>query len=446
MKNENIPDRHEVIPSAARLATTLRDVGHDFKAAVADLIDNSISAGATRVNITYRFKDGDPYIRISDNGHGMAPDTLNEALRYGSHREQYELHELGKFGLGLKTASHSQCRQLIVATKQSKAGPVEARIHDLDHMIENDKWEIEAIPPSEQSSLIIQPLKAQTSGTVVVWKRLDRMLDYKDPSGRWAEAKLLKQMEELDQYLGMVFHRFLANEIYGRPKLEIYIRKTQVEPWDPFCRDEDDTKILESITFDISTGESNGQVYYTPYILPNRDRFSTTQIYNRAGRNRWSESQGLWIYRADRLIQDGGWSRLRTNDEKTKYARASLEFFPNLDEAFGINIAKMRVTLPGLLREKLEGPITKLLRISKEYYKEGKNKIKLNTTPTKPPKSAVNPPKTPSKGATLTDLNLKKIGKYIEKAATNIGEEESLDRIKQELRRIDTGVYNALEW
>ena len=445
------PDSYEMVPSAARLAPTLRDVGYDFKAAVADLIDNSIAAKATRIDIAGRFSGGDSWIRITDNGNGMTHNVLNEALRYGSHRERYEPDELGKFGLGLKTASHSQCRQLTVATKQDNNKPIEARIHDIDHFTETDRWEIKVLPPSEQSPLLSQPLEQYKSGTVVLWKKLDRMLDYKDPSGRWAEAGLRQRLEGLDQYLGMIFHRFISKEVYGRPELKIYVRKTQVEPWDPFCRTEPHTEKLISKTFKIPIRGRYGEAHFTPYVLPNSHMFSSREAYNRAGRNRWTASQGLWIYRADRLIQDGGWSNLVTNDEHTKYARAALEFFPNVDDAFGINIAKMRVTLPTSLRADLQGSVATLRRRANTLYRAGKKPKPSpgKTTPDKRPTRRPTPPPYTTTGIqedAVTSLEATRIGKSLEQAAMNVGEEDPLEKIKRELHRIDERSSNALGW
>src|ERR1043166_1683520 len=94
----------EVIPGARRLVKSLRDLGYDFVRAVADLVDNSVAARASRVDITIKFDGADSWVRIADDGAGMAGSTINEAMRYGTERD-YEADDLGKFGLGLKTAS-----------------------------------------------------------------------------------------------------------------------------------------------------------------------------------------------------------------------------------------------------------------------------------------------------------------------------------------------------
>ena len=443
----NEPQAHEVIPSAARLVKTLRDVGYEFRSAVADLIDNSIAAKATRVDITPRFNDGDPWIRITDNGKGMSPSGLNEALRYGSHRERYEDDEMGKFGLGLKTATHSQCRSLTVATKQSQHAPVEARQHDLDHFEQTDKWEILSIPPHKQPLLLTQPLASYESGTVVVWQRLDRVLDYRNPKGSWAKTGFYRRIQELEAYLAMVFHRFLAGEVPGRSALEIILNKSRIEPWDPFCRQEDYTEQLPSTTFDVPVGKRVGNVYLQPFVLPNRHQFSSPENHIRAGRGRWTDYQGLWIYRANRLIQTGGWSNLRTKDEHTKYARAAVDFFPDMDDAFKINIAKMRVVLPDTLRESIDGPLTTLLRRANELYRAGARDLppsnqrqRTRSRTRKRHKLSVD------ESVQQVSQLIKQIGDSLVTAASNVGEQEAFDRIRHELTKIDEQGADALGW
>lgn len=434
---KNNPETIELIPSASRLVETFRNVGYDFKSAIADLVDNSIEAGATKVEITGRFNSGDPWIRIVDNGQGMSRSSLNEALRFGSNRE-YRPDELGKFGLGLKTATHSQCRNLIVATKQARDKLIQAREHDLDHLKATNRWEVKGIDATEGASAIFtQPLSEYKSGTVVLWRKLDRVFNHKNPSEKWIKERLYRLLEELERYLGMIFHRFLSNEIFKKQSLEIFVNKNCVEPMDPFCRDEPHTKRLDGETFNLSVGNNLGRVIFTPYVLPTRKKFSTPEAYLRSGRGRWTASQGLWVYRANRLIQDGGWSKLRTTDEHTKYARASLDFSPELDELFEVNIAKMRVNLPQELRQQLDGPITTLLRIAKDFYKsDPKKAVK------KPPRKK--PPRNPVPSTVISYA--RDIGKSIDQAASNVDEREALYKIKQELGRIDKRSKDVLGW
>jgi hypothetical protein len=364
------PDTVTVLPSPRRLVEALRDVGYDFVSAVADLIDNSIAANASRIDLQVKWDGADTWLRISDNGSGMDASTITEALRFGSERS-YRADDLGKFGLGLKTASLSQCRQIAVASRTSEQiARIEARRFDLDRIMKDDKWEVEVLGPRERPEELVEPLKAH-AGTVVVWSQLDRVLGFRVPHGERAQRALWEMVDRLEQHLGMVFHRFLEGDVHGhrRRSLVITINGNKVQPWNPFAPDEERTQHLQVRDFDIAASGVAGLVTFDPWVLPSRDRFSSETEFNRlSGPSKWNQQQGFYIYRANRMIQSGGWSRLRAPDEHTKLARAALDFFPELDTAFGINIAKMRVNLPQQLRDRLRDPIEDLIRVAKRAY------------------------------------------------------------------------------
>ena len=117
--------------------TSLRDIGYDLPSAVADLVDNSVDAGATTVQITVGRGGGTSFIRIADDGCGMTDRVLDEAMRYGSGVD-YSTGSLGQFGLGLKTASLSQCRRVLVASKTDTELSVAA--WDLDICEKKQSW------------------------------------------------------------------------------------------------------------------------------------------------------------------------------------------------------------------------------------------------------------------------------------------------------------------
>lgn len=451
----------ENLPSAARLATALRDVGYDFAGAVADLIDNSLAAGATRVEITARFNHGDSWIRIADNGTGMDAATVNEALRFGSRRD-YELDDLGKFGLGLKTASLSQCRRVLVASRTSpKIARMEARALDLDLMQQHDTWEIDVLSAGQRPTELTEPLD-DGPGTVVLWENLDRLLPYKRRDGERARKGLLTRLEDLDQYLGMVFHRFISGEVPRRRRLTITINGTTVDPWDPFARDESETEALQVAEFDVIHDGNVGVVTFQPFVLPNKHQFSTPAAHERYGRGRWNQSQGIWVYRANRLIQDGGWRYLRTADEHTKYARAALDFSPDLDDAFGINIAKMRVNLPSSLKDDLRAPVEALVRRAKQRYADGTRDRPPPAPPTPPGSGGAGgsggngqpppgPGSKPGGGSSSSSSSpppppVTRIGDTLERAATEVGEDRALKRIRKKVRQIDPGAADAIGW
>jgi len=363
----------EVIPSARRLVNSLRDLGYDFVHAVADLVDNSVAAKATRVAIDLKWSGPDSWVRVADNGRGMTGTTITEAMRFGAERD-YEVDDLGKFGLGLKTASLSQCRILTVASRcDSDQRRIEVRRWDLDRVEKSNKWQIEILQTEDRPENLTQPLEENT-GTVVLWQSLERVLKYKVAWGENSKNGLYRLAEQLDQHLGMVFHRFLSGDARRKKKLAITVNGTPVEPWDPFARQEKYTEPFPAQEFDIPSANGRGTVRYQPFILPTKDKFSSVREFERmSGPEKWNRQQGFYIYRADRMIQSGGWSRMRTADEHTKLARAAIDFFPDLDSAFEINIAKFRVILPLELREKLEGPVERIVRRARSVYSGEKN-------------------------------------------------------------------------
>jgi hypothetical protein len=360
-----------VVPSAARTIASLRDIGYDLPRAVADVIDNSLAAGATRIDVTLKFEGGDSWIRIADNGAGMDAATLLEAMRYGSERE-YDANDLGKFGFGLKTASTSQCRRLTVASRRStQYRRFEVRCLDLTHIEDTNKWEVLVLEGRDRPDHLLSPLE-DSPGTVVLWEDLDRVLDYKDPWGGWAKRRMLDLAGEIDEHLAMVFHRFLAGEAKG-PRVTIAINGSKVRAWDPYCRDEPKTTELPAKDLQVSGSAGFGIVRVRPYVLPQQIEFSDDAAWRRAsGPAKWNRQQGLYIYRANRLIQaGGGWNRLRTLDEHTKLARVAVDFYPSLDSAFGINIAKAFVQLPDDLREQLEPIVVQVARQAEQRYRSG---------------------------------------------------------------------------
>lgn len=357
----------EIIPSAARLTNSLRDLGYEFVNAVADLIDNSVAAGARRVAVTIHFEGTDSWVRIADDGSGMTGVNISEAMRLGTARD-YEDTDLGKFGLGLKTASLSQCRLISVASRTDpNRASIEARRLDLEHVTQTDRWEIIHLSRPDRPEVLTAPLQSST-GTVVLWENLDRVLNLRDPWGGWAQRHLLNLAERLELHLGMVFGKFITGEARRRRKLVITINGNVVEPWDPFVRNEPKVEPLPEREFEVG----GGLVRLRPFVVPSQRDFSNDAAWKQAsGPRQWNQQQGFYIYRADRMIQSGGWSRMRAVDEHTKLARAALEFWPDLDDEFEINISKMRVRLPEELRERLGTPVAQLIKRAQEKYRGG---------------------------------------------------------------------------
>ena len=137
-----------------------------------------------------RVRGEDSYVAISDDGEGMTSNGLVEALRYGSRRP-YSRNDLGRYGLGLKTASLSQCRSVTVVTCRAFSSfLVHVRMLDLDLIAELDEWLV--VEPVPAPVVIEQSTERLSSepGTVVIWRKLDRVLPEKRPDGGWARRRL----------------------------------------------------------------------------------------------------------------------------------------------------------------------------------------------------------------------------------------------------------------
>jgi hypothetical protein len=366
----------DVTPSASRLTRSLRDIGYDFPSAVADLVDNSICAGSKRVDIELCFEGAKSYVLVADDGSGMTDNELVEALRFGSRR-RYGSEELGKFGLGLKTASLSQCRRVTVVTRRS---PTQRRIAahtlDMDHIEISDRWEVVDVPSDTYAHRAKEWLD-NAPGTVVVWELLDRALPGDTMSGGWAQRRLNSHSDRTTEHLSAVFHRFLEG-IDGADPLVITVNGRKLEPWNPFAPDEKRRLELPKRRYEVFSGEVAGYVTMSPYVLPARSLFSSlAQFELLGGRGKWNRQQGFYIYRANRLIQSGGWCGIRGIDEHTKLARAALDFSTELDELFRINVAKMRVQLPTEIRSLMRLHIADLCQRAQEMYRrdlrEGKS-------------------------------------------------------------------------
>jgi hypothetical protein len=457
------PNVVEVIPSAKRLISSLRDLGYDFVAAVADVIDNSIAANATEVRVDLRFDGEDSWVRIADNGWGMSGTEITEAMRYGSERD-YAANDLGKFGLGLKTASLSQCTRLTVASRADRdTRRIEVRQWNLAHIKRTNRWEIVNLGAGERPDTIMEPLKGHP-GTVVLWEKLDRVLGYKVPWGEHARNGFLKMTQRLEEHLAMVFHRFLSGEARRRKKLSIIINGTaKIYAWDPFARSEEKTLALESDEFVLQTDSGRGLAGYKAYVLPAQSQYSSRKAFDRdAGPAKWNAQQGFYIYRADRMIQSGGWSYMRTPDEHTKLARASVDFFPDLDSAFQLNVAKGRVILPDELRAQLKQHVERLTKKAREAYSQAAQPVPLghhrlaesrlpsshdaarDTGGDGRPTSSNNGPQ--SAGAHRSGITgVASLGTALDSAAAAVGETRAWRRIKKRLRKDHPEVANAID-
>lgn len=359
------PRRYAVPPSAARLTGSLRDIGYDFPTALADIVDNSVAAGARTVEIDLDADGPDgPRIAVSDDGCGMSANGVLEALRFGSRRT-YRRNELGRYGLGLKTASLSQARCVTVVSRRPPNHRIAVRRLSLDVIEKCDDWLI--IHPGACGA--VEYARARMEGgmnTVVIWEDLDRAVPTSRRTGGGVQRRMSQLTGRAAAHLSMVFHRHLAAD----DGLVITVNGQKLSAWDPFSTGEPATTELPPVSFELSTDAGPGKVRLHRWILPARNGYSSAAAFEEAaGPLKWNRQQGLYVYRAGRLVQWGGWAGIRAIDEHTKLARAALDFDTDLDDAFNIDVAKMRVGMPSRLRQMLDRPVTELCLEADAVYR-----------------------------------------------------------------------------
>jgi hypothetical protein len=360
----------ELAPDPARLVQILASVGHTMPSAIADLVDNSISAGATKIDIAFGRPDGGHgrWLTIADNGQGMGQGQLEEAMRIGSGSE-YEENALGKYGYGLKGASWSQAKVFTVVTKAASNSACHLT-WNADDMV---GWIAKSDPlePWEQRATAIED-----TGTVVLWKNMRPPQSM--PATRGLEPHSAEVML-LERHLALVFHRFLEGRAAGRKPLIISINGKPIEPNDPVGHPLASPYDQKTIRMPAET--KDGKVQVQAYLLPSEDEITSfhkaegTEAVKRALdliglHGKRNETQGLFIYRHDRLIKWGGWHQMwETNDEKTKLARVVVNFGRDLDDSFKINISKQIVHLPQQLQVEIKRIADFARRDSQKKYR-----------------------------------------------------------------------------
>lgn len=360
--------QHRLNPSAASLSASMRDLGYSLETAIADLVDNSISAGATSVNVFCDLTRESPTLAVIDNGKGMDANELILAMKHGSTspKEKRDQYDLGRFGLGLKTASFSQCRQMTVASSQN--GRVVSAEWNLDLVDDKDDWIILILDADEISELpFIDLLEAQ--GTIVIWRELDRL--FEDTKGQKRDEIVNEKLDVVEKHLALVFHRFLSGEVKGRKKLHITINGHVVEAFDPFCKQNSATQLLPAEIVRVD-GEL---IQMQPYILPHHSRLTAKEFDFYQNRSDFISNQGAYIYRSGRLMAWGDWFRLIPKGEATKLARVQIDFPNVLDEAWTIDIKKSRARPPQPVRERLRQIISRISGRSTSVHRGRGKKI-----------------------------------------------------------------------
>ena len=352
MKSINLP------PYAPILMESTRAIGYSLEAAIADIIDNSISAKASNIWVSF-FPIDEAYIAILDDGIGMDSITINTAMQYGSKNpsDSRDSNDLGRFGLGLKTASLSQCKVLTVARKSGNK--IEARQWDLDYVASTGEWSLGILNDMEIENLPeIQKLKDIDSGTLVIWKNLDR-LTMRETN---LEQYMGKKMDDVCTHLSLVYHRYLFGEI-GLKKIKIFFNEMEVKAIDPFIVKRN-TQVMDDEIITVR----GSKVTIRPYVLPHLSKLTNEEINSLGGKEGLQKRQGFYIYRNKRLLVWGTWFRMMRQGGLSKLARIQVDIPNVLDDLWTLDIRKSTAIPPPDLRKNLSSVIDKIAETSKRTW------------------------------------------------------------------------------
>lgn len=360
-----------VEPRADILVESTRSIGYTFESALADIIDNSIGNGATHIDV--RFSSIDPkYIAILDDGCGMTPDELIIAMRYGSKNvnDQRAESDLGRFGLGLKTASLSQCRKLTVISKKNNI--ISAASWDLDFIIEQQGWSLKVYDYDEMVNQynkaipgILDQLNAYETGTIVIWEDFDKMLEGASEPDTLFDEKISIARSHLE----LIYHNFLDKT--SKSPIELRFNYRPLVAKDPFLTKHPGTQPLSEECIDLE----GHKIKVKPYILPYLNKLSPSDIELLGTLEDLRNKQGIYVYRNNRLIIWGTWFRLDTKNELNKLARIRVDIPNSLDHIWDIDIKKSTASLPNSIKKNLKSIVIRAIGSSERVYIHQGNKL-----------------------------------------------------------------------
>lgn len=338
--------KREKTPHAKMLLVALRSVGYTNETAIADIIDNSISGAATEIELYFDWDNR--RIIIADNGYGMDYEELMEAMEIGSAdpNEIRPSEDLGRFGLGMKTASFSMAKNLLVVSKKDSS--ICNAEWDLDSVAAEDKWEISEYD-KDDINVILESIDGFTNynnwnqGTLIIISKLDKLIDAANPDK--SKKNFYKMIANIKKHIAITFHRFMEED-----DLHIHVNKNLIAPWNPFWTKSAST--MELAPEELFDGKSD--VFVEPFILPHKNKFSSEEEYkDAAGIKDWRGHQGFYVYRNRRLLVYGTWFGKFKKEPAFNLARIKLDMSSDSDFEWDIDIKKSKATLPVAIEEQI---------------------------------------------------------------------------------------------
>jgi hypothetical protein len=367
------PPPFELPPDPARLVEGLRDTGYQVNTAIADIIDNSIAADASHVWVEFKPRyDGSLALRIWDDGTGMEPDVLVNAMRYGAPARPSRA-SLGKFGLGLKTASTAFCRRLTVISRPAAEAALRFAMWDLDDIHQANRWVLPHGAANSQNATEFNRFLNGKRGTLILWDKVDRVL--KDPTIAGSQVNAKRAMDKIEgslrEHLGMVFQRFLDASDNRARNLTIHLNDTPVVAWDPFCTAVSKMEKREEFEVEIPGGEV-GLFVVRAFILPRKEEFPSEETWRISALK--NKNQGIYIYRENRMIHGPDWLDLFAKEPHMTLLRVEFSFDHKLDEYFQVDIKKSQIILDTAIAAAIDDFLTPLRRIAEDRFRKGQRR------------------------------------------------------------------------
>jgi hypothetical protein len=353
------------IPEASSMIESFRAIGYNIETAIADIIDNSISANSKNIWINFEWLGSKSYLVIKDDGCGMDDIEIIQAMRPGSKNptDRRGANELGRFGLGLKTASFSQARKLTLISKKQSVEPV-YWTWDLDFVRQTGSWDLIKYVPDKK---YLDDISKMNSGTIVIWNDIDRVVKNSSVDDKTALDRFLIIMENVKKHISMVFHKFIQ-----KGKVHIFFQDHEVEYWDPFLLDETATQIFPQEKI------QNGLVKIEGFVLPHKNKITEVKYKYAEGIKGWNDQQGFYIYRNDRLLLAGDWLGLFRKEEHYKLTRIQIELPNTLDSEWQIDIKKSIARPPLVFRDQIKSYANNVRKQALEVYRHKGKSIRIN--------------------------------------------------------------------
>jgi histidine kinase/DNA gyrase B/HSP90-like ATPase len=371
----------DAAPNPEHLIKSIAEQGYSLETALADLMDNSIAANANMIEVLIDTSSEPFTLFLADNGLGMSEEALKKNMQFPSASPESERKskDLGRFGLGMKTASFSQTRRLTVLSKEKGSKIYSGRTWDVEYLKLNG-WRIIVNSAEEINELVDRYKKISSEhlskfddfepNTIIIWNGLYKFENYLEEKNR--KEALSKEITQITtDYLSLVFHRFLEDK---ENPLKIRINNSIIDPFNPFLIDEADLRSLEPKQGDFS-GET---IKIEGYVLPSRsieESKSPISIWTTKYRG-LLDMEGMYVYRANRIILFGGWNGLIRKAQRLQLARLKVEVGNSVDHLLHLNVAKSQIVIPHELKKAFESTIEELkTEAEREYYNRGIRKF-----------------------------------------------------------------------